>query len=142
MISTHPRTKDRLNKLDVVFHTKLRFVKAMGYFDYNRLQIAARAVLSDSGTITEDASILNFPALNLRDSHERPEGMEEGAVMMVGLNPDRIFQALTILDDQPRGSLRWSNIVESYNVESVSSKILRIIHSYTDYTNQNVWRKN
>ncbi len=141
IVSTHPRTKNRIEEHGISFHPHVRLIKPFGFIDYNRLQIGARAVLSDSGTISEDSSILNFPALNIRDTHERQEATEEGSVMMVGLNAERALQALEILSAQPRGTERLLRLVSDYAVPNVSDKVLRIIMSYTDYVNRVVWKK-
>jgi UDP-N-acetylglucosamine 2-epimerase (non-hydrolysing) len=141
LVSTHPRMQKRVDSTEAKFHPLVQLMKPLGFHDYVNLQMNALAVLSDSGTINEESSILNFPALNLREAHERPEGMEEAAVMMVGLEVDRLRQGLAIVASQARGEQRDLRLVADYSVPNVSAKVVRIIHSYTDYVNRVVWRK-
>ncbi len=139
IVSTHPRTQKMIDKMQIKMRPEVKFLKPMGFNDYNALQLYSKSVLSDSGTISEESSTLNFPALNLRQAHERPEAMEEASVMMVGLNPERILQALVQLESQKRGEERSFRRVADYSMPNVSDKMVRIIISYTDYIKRVVW---
>jgi len=140
IVSTHPRTGKMIEAEKIKVQSEVQFLKPFGFSDYVALQLSARAVLSDSGTISEESSILNFPALNIREAHERPEAMEEAAVMMVGLNPERVMQGISLLDPVIPGE-RQFRIVSDYNMPNVSDKVERIIISYTDYIKRKVWQE-
>ena len=142
IVSTHPRTRKMIDTKGIILHKNIQLLKPLGFNDYNALQLDSKAVLSDSGTISEESSILNFPALNIRQAHERPEAMEEASVMMVGLNPDRILQGLIELESQKIGELRNFRKVFDYSMPNVSDKVVRIIISYVDYIKRTVWADN
>ena len=141
IFSTHPRTRKKLEESKFTINKKVNFLKPQSFSNYLKLQINAKTVLSDSGTINEESSILNFPALNVREAHERPEAMEETSVMMTGVNIDRVFQALEVLSSQKRDQNRSLKLVEDYNVDNVSEKVIRIIISYTDFIKKNTWKQ-
>lgn len=141
VFSLHPRTKNKIINSKINFNSNIKLIKPLGFSDYINLQINSKIVLSDSGTISEESSILNFPAINIRDTHERPEAMEEAAVLMTSFNVERVFQSINILTSQKRNNKRSIKIVSDYDCDNVSEKILRIIHSYTDYVKREVWKK-
>lgn len=141
IVSTHPRTGKIIKNKNIQFHPNIKLLKPLGYYDYVHLQMYSKAVLSDSGTISEESSILNFPALNIREAHERPEAMEEASVMMVGMNKERILQGLSLLESQKKGDKRSLQPVSDYSIDNVSEKVVRIILSYTDYIDRVVWKK-
>lgn len=141
VLSTHPRTQNRITESGLTLDSRVMALKPLGFFDYVKLQLNARVVLSDSGSISEEASILNIPALNIREAHERPEAMEEAAVIMTGLNLDRIYQTIALLDQgDSAGQGNLCNVAD-YQMPNVSEKVVRILHSYTDYVNRTVWKK-
>lgn len=143
IVSTHPRTRKRMESLNLVeLDSRIRFLKPLGFFDYVKLQMNAYCTVSDSGTITEESSLLNFPAVTIRQAHERPEGMDEGTLIMCGLKKERVLEAIAVVRSHVIEGMRPFNVVHDYDVENVSKKVLRIILSYTDYVNRTVWHKN
>lgn len=141
IVSTHPRTRKKIEALNLEFSSLVQLIKPLGFSDYVKLQKESKLVLSDSGTITEESSLLNFSAINIREAQERPEGLEEGAVMFTGMELIRILQAIDILEDQQDGQIRTINVVKDYIAPNVSDKVVRIITSYTDYVNKFIWKK-
>jgi UDP-N-acetylglucosamine 2-epimerase (non-hydrolysing) len=143
IVSTHPRTQNRLNSLDsnIIMNPLIKFLKPMGFFDYIKLQQNAKCVISDSGTITEESSILNFPAIMIRSAHERPEGMDEGTVIMSGISKERVIESIDVVIKQYKNGESEFRIIQDYNVDNVSLKVTRIILSYIDYINRTVWKK-
>jgi len=141
IISAHPRTRKKIEEKGIQFNPLIKLLKPLGFIDYIKLQLNAKAVLSDSGTLSEESSILNFPALNIREAHERPEAMDEASVMMVGLNIERIMQGLLVLEAQANSRVKVTRPVSDYSMVNVSDKVVRIIISYTDYINRVVWQK-
>ena len=141
IVSTHPRTRNMIDSKQIKMHPNVQFLKPMGFFDYIKLQQNAKCVISDSGTITEEASILAFPAIMIRSAHERPEGMDEGTVIMSGLGQDRILESIRVVTSQFEDSSNKFRIINDYNVENVSIKVVRIILSYIDFVNRTVWKK-
>jgi UDP-N-acetylglucosamine 2-epimerase (non-hydrolysing) len=143
IVSTHPRTQNRLNSLgsNIAMNPLVKFMKPLGFFDYIKLQQYAKCVISDSGTITEESSVLSFPAIMIRAAHERPEGMDEGTVIMSGIRKDRILESIAVITNQFENGIGKTRIIEDYNIDNVSIKVVRIILSYIDYINRTVWKK-
>ena len=142
IVSTHPRTRNRMESLGMKkMDDRIHFLKPLGFLDYVKLQMNARCVISDSGTITEESSILSFPAVTIRQAHERPEGMDDGTLIMCGLKAKSVLEAISVATAHYEGTTRPFNVVHDYDVENVSKKVLRIIMSYTDYVNRTVWYK-
>ena len=141
LVSTHPRTRKKIEETKVAFHKLIKLLKPLGFIDYVKLQTESKVVLSDSGTINEESSILNFPALNIREAHERPEGMEEATTIMTGLEINRIIQGIELLNQEKKHDHKISRLVYDYSMPNVSQKVVKLIHSYTDYINRVVWKK-